>query len=294
MTFPFPTGCPDEKLLERWESLLDKSPRLAPWLDQTLRGRRSLLQQRAVGVEIEKILWRDLTRWLPDFEALPSFAVSAIATTLEEKREVAAPPLPKVEHASVEASDRITELETLAADPTFALAFHCVDARIRPLLTPLLPENVWFGLLHASAPTSAELNAGVAVGLVLRLASGTWPDLPSEKRRAALRAFLLSAADLRASQTILQKLCAGLPFELSPQQLPDLVSASQKLRRAFDEAARLCSRIVSRLSSRPGGLSLLGGAGCGETATDEEIAELRACARRQSRMAGFDRLLRLL
>jgi hypothetical protein len=300
VTFPFPSGCPDEKLLERWETLLDKAPRLAPWLDQTLRGRRSILQGRGVLLEIEEILWRDLSRWLPDFEALPSFAVSAIATTLEEKREIAPPVLRPTEQRSVETSDRITELQTLAADPTFALAFHCVEARIRPLLTPLLPESAWFGLLHASAPSGPELNAGVAVALVLRLASGSWQERPSEQRRSALRAFLLSPADLRASPALLQKLCASLPFPLQPSQLPELVAASQKLRGAFNEASRLCSRIVARLTRRPGGLSLLlassassASSNDAEKASEDEVAELRASARRHSRMAGFDRLLRL-
>src|SRR4051812_22675902 len=92
--FSFPQDCPDEELQERWVSLLGRSPRLAPWLDETLRGRRAQLSQRLVGVEIERVLWKEMSRWLTDFESLPPFAVSAIATTLEEKPQ---PPPIRVE-----------------------------------------------------------------------------------------------------------------------------------------------------------------------------------------------------
>jgi hypothetical protein len=294
MTFPFPSGCPDEELLKRWEALLGKAPRLAPWLDQTLRGRRSVLQAHAGGLQIEAILWRDLSRWLPDFEALPTFAVSAIATTLEEKREPPPPPRVEDQIRVAESADRnVTELEALAADPAFALAFHCVESSIRPHLTPLLPETAWLGLLHASAPAEAELTPGVAVGLVLRLASAGWQERPSEQRRAALRAFLLSPADLRANVALLARLCASLPFPLSPAQLPELASSSARLRKAFAEAVALCGRLVQRLSGRPGGLSLLQ-QDAAEPASEAEVAELRATARRHNRMAGFDRLVCLL
>jgi hypothetical protein len=294
MTFPFPQSCPDEALLARWEALLGKSPRLAPWLDQTLRGRRSSLQGRAVGVEIERILWRDLTRWLTDFEALPPHAVAAIATTLEEQKEAKSIRIEPADSVAESAERSLSELETLAADPTFALAFHCVEARITPLLSDLVPRTAWFGMLHASAPSDVLMNPGVAVALVLRLASGDWQNLPSERRRAALRAFLLGPGDLRASPAQLQKLCLILPFRLSTNDLPALAATSAKLRRALPEASSLCARIVARLTSLPGGLALLHQPGAAERADESEVAELRATSRRQTRMAGFDRLLRLV
>ena len=289
-TFSFPEGCPDEELQERWELLLGKSPRLVPWLDQTLRSRRSQLSGRVVGVEIERVLWTEMSRWLTDFEALPSFAVAAIATTLEEKREVAAPRPERSFEAVVDSPERTaTELEALAADPTFALAFHCVEARIRPWLTPLLPANAWLGLLHASAPVDPQLTPATAIALVLRLSSASWQSQPSELRRAALRLFHLTPADLRASSA--QKLCAALRIDV--EALPDVAGTSARLRKSLPDASRLCASLVARLTRRPGGLSLLQQEGT-TPATDSEVAELRETARRHTRMAGFDRLLRLL
>jgi hypothetical protein len=288
-TFSFPAGCPDEELQERWESLLGKSPRLGPWLDETLRSRRSQLSGRVVGVEIERVLWTEMSRWLTDFEALPPFAIAAITTTLEEKREVQQP-RPEPVFVVVESPERsATELEALAADPAFALAFHCVEARIRPWLTPLLPSAAWLGLLHASAPVEPQLTAATAIALVLRLSSASWQQQPSELRRVALRLFHLTPADLRSPQV--QKLCA--PLKIDADTLPDLVGTSARLRKSLPDAARLCAGIVARLSKRPGGLSLLQQEGT-TPATDTEVAELRETARRHTRMAGFDRLLRLV
>jgi hypothetical protein len=291
--FPFPADCPDEHLQERWETLLGKAPRLGPWLDETLRGRRAQLSQRMVGVEIERVLWTEMSRWLIDFESLPPFAVAAIATTLEEKRE----PTPvKLERPLESVADSpevaATELETLAADPAFALAFHCVEARVRPHLHPLLPESAWFGLLHATAPASAQLSASTAIALVLRLSSTRWQALPSEVRRAGMRLFHAGPGDLRAAAP-LQRLCAALPWAVDPARLPELVAASARLRKSLPEAAALCAALVARLGKRPGGLSLLEQAGV-FPAGEAEVAELRLCARRHTRMAGFDRLLRLL
>jgi hypothetical protein len=288
-TFSFPEGCPDEQLQERWEELLGKSPRLVPWLDETLRSRRSQLSGRVVGVEIERVLWTEMSRWLTDFEALPPFAVSAIATTLEEKREVAAP-RPEPVFVLAESPERTaTELEALAADPTFALAFHCVEARVRPWLTPLLPAPTWLGLLHASAPIDPQLTPSTAIALVLRLSSASWQAQPSELRRAALRLFHLTPADLKTSSA--QKLCATL--KLSHDSLPEVAGTSVRLRKSLPDASRLCASLVARLSKRPGGLSLLQQEGT-TPATDSEVAELRETARRHTRMAGFDRLLRLI
>ena len=288
-TFSFPAGCPDDELQERWELLLGKSPRLVPWLDETLRSRRSQLSGRVVGVEIERVLWTEMSRWLTDFEALPSFAVSAIATTLEEKRELATP-RPEPVHVVMESPERsATELEALAADPTFALAFHCVEARIRPWLTPLLPASAWLGLLHASAPVDPQLTPSTAIALVLRLSSASWQEQPSELRRAALRLFHLTPGDLRTASA--QKLCASL--KLPADALPDVVGTSVRLRKSLPDASRLCAGLVARLTKRPGGLSLLQQEGT-TPADDTEVAELSETARRHTRMAGFDRLLRLL
>jgi hypothetical protein len=292
--FPFPADCPDEELQERWESLLGKAPRLVPWLDETLRGRRVQLSGRLVGVEVERVLWNELSRWLTDFEALPPFAVAAIATTLEEKRELPAPRVERTVEIVAESPEHTaTELEALAADPAFALAFHCVEVRIRPWLTPLLPASAWFGLLHASAPSDPQLTPATAVALVLRLSSSSWQQQPSEARRAALRLFHLSPADLRASPAQLQRLCAALPWTVEASQLPEVVAISARLRKAMGDASRLCASLVARLSKRPGGLSLLQQEGA-TPAADAEVAELRETARRHTRMAGFDRLLRLV
>ena len=323
--FTFPKDCPDDALLARWESLLGKAPRLSTWLDETLRGRRAELSQEFASVEVERVLWTEMSRWLSDFEALPSFAVSAIATTIAEQREPLAIKLEKPIEITLESPEAaLTELEALAADPAFALAHHCVEVRIRPHLHPLLPESAWFGLLHASAQANPRLSAATAVGLVLRVSSRGWQGQPSEVRRAALRLFQATAADLKTSENFAKKafesfpknapeseglrartsdtfraktsdtfrrLCA--PLNVDPERLPELVAASQRLRKALSEATTLCAGHVARLSKRPGGLSLLGQDG-DEKASDAEVAELREHARRQTRMAGYGRLLRLI
>ena len=80
------------ELLDRWEALLGKAPRLRPWLEQTLGRHRLLLEERASPVEIEQTLCDQLARWLCEFEALPQFAVSAIAITLEDRERPAPGP----------------------------------------------------------------------------------------------------------------------------------------------------------------------------------------------------------
>src|SRR5437016_3328277 len=79
------------ELAARWEALLAKVPRLRPWLEQMLGWQRRLLEERGAG-EVERQLWAQLARWLHDLEALPQFAVSAIATTLAEPDKERAPP----------------------------------------------------------------------------------------------------------------------------------------------------------------------------------------------------------
>lgn len=315
--FAFPRECPDDALLARWESLLGKAPRLSTWLDETLRGRRAELSQEFASGEVERVLWTEMSRWLNDFEALPSFAISAIAVTIAEQREPLTIKLEKPAEITLDSPESaLTELEALAADPAFALAHHCVEVRIRPHLPPLLPESAWFGLLHASAQANPQLSAATAVGLVLRVSSRSWQAQPSEVRRAAMRLFQVTPAELKSSENLAKaaaktsesfrakssemfaktsdtfgRLCATL--DVDPARLFELVAASQRLRKASAEAAGLCAGLVGRLSKRPGGLSLLG-QDDGEKATDAEVAELREHARRQTRMAGYGRLLRLL
>src|SRR5207237_9519140 len=97
-------------------------------------------------------------------------AVSAIALDLSDERlpKSAARPRPpepagglpdRAEARSPE--NAACELEALVADPAFALAFHCIEARVRPRILALtkdlpslwrIPEAAWVGLLHASIP----------------------------------------------------------------------------------------------------------------------------------------------
>src|SRR5207248_2856500 len=80
------------------------------------------------------------------------------------------------------------EMEALLSDPAFALAFHCVETRLRPRLALALgaaprvsqvPEAAWFGLLHSSAPPCPLLTPAVAVALALRMLSPEWMTLPA-------------------------------------------------------------------------------------------------------------------
>ena len=177
--FPDLSACPDAELAQRWTAMLGRAPRLRPWLERMVRQRRVVLQQSGHG-SVEEALWLDLSRWLQEFEALPHFAVTAIAVTVEEPelhdgrwegtggkeqaerdgRREGEPrqPLP----AQAESPERAaTKLESLLSDPAFALAFHCVEARLRPALPEgPIPEAAWFGMLHASASPQALLTPG--------------------------------------------------------------------------------------------------------------------------------------
>ena len=197
------------ELLDRWEALLGKAPRLRPGLEQTLGRHRLLLEERASPVEIEQTLCDQLARWLCEFEALPQFAVSAIAITLEDRERPA--PGPGSDRAAAAGQDAglsdstvrspecaVSDMEMLLSDPAFALAFHCVEVRVRPQLAAALadapslsriPRADWFGLLHASAPAHPLLTPDVAVALVLRVLSAEWTRLPGACRKAALRLF---------------------------------------------------------------------------------------------------------
>src|SRR3954469_1907047 len=144
--FPDLASAPDGgvELLDRWGALLDRSPRLRPWLVEMISQRRARLRESAVeqaSANIERLLWGDLARWVVQFEALPQYAVSAIATTLqaEERPARADPEPPALAHA--ESPERaLGELQALLSDPVFALAFHCVQTKIRPSLPAFLPE----------------------------------------------------------------------------------------------------------------------------------------------------------
>src|SRR5260370_612436 len=79
---------------------------------------------------VERTLGQELSRWLLDCEALPEFAVSAIAITLEDEtlHQVDADAAEPIEVAGTQSPERaVSELETLLSDPAFALALHCID-----------------------------------------------------------------------------------------------------------------------------------------------------------------------
>lgn len=275
----------------RWESLLQRVPALRPWLAQMVQRRRAQLDGS------EQDLQDELARWLAEFEQLPPFAVSAIATTLQEDATVAPPPrAPELQPAPARGELSVDELEALLADPAFALAFHCVEVRVRPALVPSprrVPETDWFGLLHASARQQATLTAEVAVALVLRVLGRDFARVQAGPRRAALRLFHATPADLRGD---LSRLCDALPSEwaLQTADLPAFVAAAGRAKVALAEAADLCARFVCSASRRPleGGLSLLPPGALPASAT--ELAELGRTAWKYAQMSGFRRLLNLL
>jgi hypothetical protein len=275
---------------QRWESLLERVPALRPWLAQMVRQRRAQLD----GSEEE--LQQEMVRWLAEFEQLPPFAVTAIATTLQDDAPALPPPRAR-EAPRTDAPDlALDELETLLADPAFALAFHCVEVRVRPALRPAperVPETAWFGLLHASARPQPLLTAEVAVALVLRVLGRDFARTPANPRRSALRLFHASAADLRGD---LSRLCASMPREwaLAPPDLPAFVAAAARARVALAEAADLCARFVRSACARgplTGGLSLLVPAELPASAA--ELAELGRTAWKYGQIRGFRPLLRV-
>src|SRR5262249_33689045 len=200
--------------------------------------------------------------------------------------------------APAESPERaVVELETLLADPAFALAFHCVDVRLRPRLPAeqdlsRVAESDWFGLLHASARPQPAPPAHVAVPLVLRVLSSSWARHPAPARHAALRLFLAGPADLRGD---LQRLCGSLPpgWALLPGQLPGFVAAARDARDALVDASGLCARFVAATKDRPGGLSLLADGTAGMP-RPEGVAERFQNARKYAHMKGFRQLLSLL
>src|SRR5947207_464294 len=131
--WPEPSGTADgTELVDRWEALFGRAPRLRPWVDQMLgRHRLRLTESGAAPVEVERTLWLELSRWLVDFEALPGFAVSAIAVTLEdEAAHEVDPGSPDDDQLapSLTPEQVVSDCEALLSDAAFALAWHCVDA----------------------------------------------------------------------------------------------------------------------------------------------------------------------
>jgi hypothetical protein len=294
--FPDLSACPDAALVQRWTAMLGKAPRLRPWLQEMVQRRRTLLQESGHG-SVEEALWLDLSRWLQQFEALPRFAVTAIAVTMEEEAERKAEPRQPLA-AQAESPERAaTELESLLCDPAFALAFHCVEARLRPALPwGLIPEGAWFGMLHASAAPQPLLTPEVAVGLVLRVSSGEWERLPSAQRKAALRLFDAAPSDLRAAEVV-QDLCARLPaaWDLSAASAAEFVSTAARARAALADACGLCARLAAAARpTRRGGLSVLHLSPGAPAASADDLASLAETARKLAQMAGFRRLLSLL
>jgi hypothetical protein len=289
------------ELVHRWEALLDKAPRLRPWVDQMLGRHRVRLQESgAAGFEIERTLWLQLAHWLDDFEALPGFAVSAIAVTLEDEGAHEVDPDVSAfaaEPAVVSPEQAVSELETLLSDAAFALAFHCVDARLRPNLPACgelarVPESDWFALLRASARPQPALTPQVAITLVLQVLSRQWARNPATCRHAALRLFLTRPDELRGD---LQRLCSSLPphWRLQPGQLADFVAAAGRARVALADASSLCARIVASARTRPGGLALLAD-GAAPPASPEELGALFRNVRKYRHMGGFQQLLSAL
>jgi len=289
------------EVARRWEALFDKAPRLRPVVDQMLGRQRLTLQQNGVAqVEVERSLWLELSRWLADFEALPHFAVSAIAVTLEDETAH------QVDPVSAEMADSagwsspegaVSDFETLVADPAFALAYHCVDVRVRPVLAGLrdlaaISETDWFALLHASARQKATLTADAAISLVLHVLSPGWSRHAASSRHAALRLFLARPEDLRGD---LHKLCQALPpsWALTPPRLPAFGAAAHAARAALAQAVGLCARLVAATRERPGGLALLLDAASAPPAPDE-VAELFRNVRKYKHLGGFRQLLSLL
>jgi hypothetical protein len=299
--WPDPSACGGAEVVQRWETLLDKAPRLRPWVDQMLGRRRLRLQESgAAQLEVERSLWQELSRWLRDFEGLPEFAVSAIAVTLEDEtvHQVDADAAGAPEMAAIASPEQaVCEFEALLSDPAFALAFHCIEVQVRPRLAAQpdlarIPESDWFALLHASARPQPALTAQVAVTLVLHVLSPGWARNPAGCRHAALRLFLASAEDLRGD---LQRLCDSLPpsWGLEPRMLPAFVAAAAGARVALAEASRLCARLVAGTKHRPGGLALLA-ADSSAPPSSAEVAELFRNVRKYGHMGGFRQLASLL
>jgi hypothetical protein len=169
------------------------------------------------------------------------------------------------------------------ADPCFALAFHCVEARIRPALSQLTDE-VWFGLLHASAPQGVLMTPDVAVSLVLRVRSAGWARRPADQRKAALRLFHARATDP------VQRLRQLAPPDWASLDLPAFVATAHATRKAFEDAGGLCGRLAASTRERSGGLAALQLVNS-PPASPSEISELFRFAREFKHVPGYRQLL---
>jgi 3-methyladenine DNA glycosylase/8-oxoguanine DNA glycosylase len=188
------------------------------------------------------------------------------------------------------------------SDPAFALAFHCVEARIAPALPAVLPREIWFGLLHAGTPQTPLLTSSTAVALVLRALGHAFAQLDAAARKAALRLFFADPADVRPGAALDGVLRALPPaWGLRSDGVPQLVAAAAATRVSLAEASALCARLVrscadaarKKPGARLGGLAQLQETGAGPAAP-EEIAELAHTSRRHPEMTGLKHLLGLL
>src|SRR5205807_4648754 len=120
-------------------------------------------------------------------------------------------------------------------------------ARSAPSLAGV-PEEVFIGLLHASAERRPVLSAETAIALVLRAQSPGFARLPSSARSAALRLFCAGQGDARGAA--LERLLALLPREwrLSPEGALDLVAAAGRARVGLADASALCARLAASIA----------------------------------------------
>jgi hypothetical protein len=278
----------------RRAALLERAPWLEPLLDRALRGDRL---DPALGLQLERIL--------EQFEELPDYALSAIATLLRDEERAPKPVLPEREERSESSSTEglLDRRQALQRDPAFALAVHCVGARLGPALAaiaanPLLarvPEDAWLGLLHAGARAGGPLlTPSVSVLLVLRVSSPNHCLLPQAARAAALRLFGAKASDLRAER-IVARLCADLPasWAIDARAAIEFVAAAGQLRQGLADSISLCARLANSARARTGGLAALEQLGT-ESASPAELAEVRATALAPARAKDFASLLHVL
>lgn len=278
----------------RRAALLHRAPWMEALLDRALRGDRL---DPALGLQLDRIL--------EQFEELPDYALSAISTLLRDEERAAKPVIHEREELGESTSTEhlLDRREALQRDPAFALAVHCVQARLGPKLTaiaanPLLarvPEEAWFGLLYAGARAGGPLlTPAVSVLLVLRVSSPNHWLLPQTARAAALRLFSAKASDLRAER-IVARICAALPaaWAIDARSASEFVAAAGQLRQGLADSISLCARLANSARARTGGLAALEQIGT-DFASPAEVAEVRAVALMPARARDFAPLLNVL
>jgi hypothetical protein len=278
----------------RRAALLQRAPWLEPLLDRALRGDRL---DPALGLQLDRIL--------EQFEELPDYALSAIATLLRDEERAPKPMIlePEEPTESTSIEGLLDRRQALQRDPAFALAVHCASARLGPRLAviaanPLLarvPDEAWFGLLHAGARAEGPLlTPAVSVLLVLRVSSPNHWLLPQTARAAALRLFGAKASDLRAER-IVARLCADLPaaWAIDARSAGEFVAAAGQLRQGLADSISLCARLANSARARTGGLAALEQIGT-DFASPAELAEVRAIALMPARARDFAPLLNVL